>query len=229
MILPSEYSAAKFGRWERGGSIFPYFISCIPFLLFSLPHSHIFILKTMKIFLALPFLHHFLNILSHKRNGIVSNCFKINSEIFILYSYNLSHVFFSSARWNKPWKSPLSSTWSCQPTESLTLVRSLWRSCSTGVQTQRNQMTRCLQVPNCISKEERKYFFLCNILTFQAVLPQMHFCTLFDIFLTIQSHISFYSKCFIYLWCGATSNILDRFHHWALISYTPDWKFRHQL
>lgn len=94
MILPSEYSAAKFGRWERGGSIFPYFISCIPFLLFSLPHSHIFILKTMKIFLALPFLHHFLNILSHKRNGIVSNCFKINSEIFMLYSYNLSHVFF---------------------------------------------------------------------------------------------------------------------------------------
>lgn len=112
------------------------------------------------------------------------------SKKLLKYSYHIHiiyHMYFFFASWNKPWKSLLSNTQSCQPTENSTLVRSLRRSCSTGVQTGVGASNYSLRTSTRLYFKEREEILLpCNILILQALLPQMHFCI--HIFLTIQSH-----------------------------------------
>lgn len=156
---------------------------------------------------------------------MVSKGFRRNAEIFISYSYNLSHVFFL-CKLEQVLEvfvkcTILPTHWKSYSSER-SLKKLFYRCANIGA------WNYCLQAPDCISKKERKNFFPAMFLHFKPCYLKCIFLSFFISSLQFSHTYSFYYKCFIYLWCGATSNILDTFHQ-ALILHTQNWKFRHQL
>jgi len=124
--------------------------------------------------------------------------------------YRLVTYIFISASSNKPWKSfvkdvilstqQLTSGYAGKP---LTTVASIYRCANVGAS---NDLL--LPSTQLHFKEILQILRPCNLLTLRAMLPQMH---IVPSFISCNSiiHINPSINCFICLWCGATSNVLD--------------------
>lgn len=121
------------------------------------------------------------------------------SRQLLKYSYQkvyICHVYFFSASWNKRWKFPLWSTWSCQPSNSLapgTQVHPLlqWQ----GFEEALLQVCRCRGIKWLAASKDPTIFQrnTGNTSSLQHSYSLSHvtsniYCTYFYIFLAIQSH-----------------------------------------